>query len=144
MPSKRSGAAADASTTGGLEPPEQPPAAGDLLLVTGLGLIRPHRLEGEESVIGRAPECEVIVDHKAVSRRHAVLRLGATVTVQDLGSQNGTRVARRTLLAGEPTVVEDGETFHIGPFSFLLVRARAAARTSVSHDGRMQLRVVDP
>ena len=44
-------------------------------------------------VIGRLPECEVVLGDPNVSRRHAELRrMGDAVVVTDLGSTNGTRV----------------------------------------------------
>jgi Protein of unknown function (DUF3662)/FHA domain len=47
----------------------------------------------EALVIGRLPECEVVLPDSNVSRRHAELRRkGDGVFVTDLGSTNGTRV----------------------------------------------------
>jgi hypothetical protein len=44
-------------------------------------------------VIGRLPECDIVLTDPNVSRRHAeVRRVGDTVVVTDLGSTNGTRV----------------------------------------------------
>ena len=44
-------------------------------------------------VIGRLPECTIVLADPNVSRRHAELRrVGNTVVVTDLGSTNGTRV----------------------------------------------------
>ena len=44
-------------------------------------------------VIGRLPECAVVLGDPNVSRRHAELRrVGDSVVVTDLGSTNGTRV----------------------------------------------------
>jgi hypothetical protein len=65
---------------------------------------RPARVlllpEGREAVVGRDPDCEVVVDDDRVSRRHAVLSSSpegvAGWSVTDLGSKNG------TLLGGLP------------------------------------------
>jgi pSer/pThr/pTyr-binding forkhead associated (FHA) protein len=47
----------------------------------------------EPLVIGRLPECEIVLQDSNVSRRHAELRRsGDGVFVTDLGSTNGTRV----------------------------------------------------
>ena len=47
----------------------------------------------EPLVIGRLPECDVVLADSNVSRRHAELRRkGDGVFVTDLGSTNGTRV----------------------------------------------------
>jgi sigma-B regulation protein RsbU (phosphoserine phosphatase) len=46
-----------------------------------------------ESVIGRSPECHVVLDVAAVSRRHAIITLtDDQFWVQDTGSRNGTIV----------------------------------------------------
>jgi pSer/pThr/pTyr-binding forkhead associated (FHA) protein len=55
-------------------------------------------------VIGRLPECQVVLQDSNVSRRHAELRRnGDGVILTDLGSTNGTRVngtpVREQLLA---------------------------------------------
>jgi FhaA, N-terminal domain/FHA domain len=47
----------------------------------------------EPVVMGRLPECDIVLTDPNVSRRHAeVRRLGDQVMVADLGSTNGTRV----------------------------------------------------
>jgi putative methionine-R-sulfoxide reductase with GAF domain len=49
--------------------------------------------EGDETVVGRGPECAVRVEDDRVSRRHASLALQpAGWTVTDLGSKNGTLI----------------------------------------------------
>jgi len=41
---------------------------------------------------GRGAQCDVVVDHVSVSRRHATLHLGAQLELEDLGSSNGSKV----------------------------------------------------
>jgi transcriptional regulator with GAF, ATPase, and Fis domain len=119
------------------------PAVGDLLLVAGEGRLVTHALVANELVIGRAPECDVVVDHRALSRRHAVLRRAEQVTIQDLGSTNGTRTSKQVLVGGEPAVLGPGESFHIGPFTFMLVAGRTAEPSS-HRSGIERLIVEDP
>ena len=63
-----------------------------------------HALAGEMR-IGRSSDCEITIEDAKVSRKHAVFRVeGETVTVEDLGSANGTlvngqRIAGATTLA---------------------------------------------
>jgi pSer/pThr/pTyr-binding forkhead associated (FHA) protein len=58
-------------------------------------------------VIGRLPDCDVVLPDTNVSRRHArIYRDGTDVVVEDLGSTNGTkvngvRVARKVLSPGD-------------------------------------------
>ncbi len=42
--------------------------------------------------IGRSAEADLRIDHVSVSREHAVLHLGESLAIEDLGSVNGTRV----------------------------------------------------
>ena len=45
------------------------------------------------TVIGRRPDCDIVLEHPAVSGRHALLRLEErSVFVEDLASTNGVRV----------------------------------------------------
>jgi hypothetical protein len=45
------------------------------------------------TVVGRHPDCDVVVEHPAISGRHMLFRVvGKTVYAEDLASTNGTRV----------------------------------------------------
>ena len=117
--------------------------AGELLLVVGNTRMITHPITRDEIVIGRAPDCDLVLDHRALSRRHAILRRGPQLTVQDLGSTNGVRLARGLVRGGEPVLLAPGESFHIGPFSFLVVDAQPADASS-NRSGRDRLIVEDP
>ena len=45
--------------------------------------------------IGRAPDNQIVIDDASVSRHHAVIDMGPSVFIEDLGSANGTRVRPR-------------------------------------------------
>lgn len=67
--------------------------------------------------IGRMPDRDLSLSHPTVSRNHAEIRMtpeGAMLT--DLGSTLGTVVEGRKLLAGQPHLLADGESFAIGPY----------------------------
>ncbi len=113
-----------------------------LLIVAGKNTCTTHVLGGRDLVIGRAEDCDVRIEHRALSRRHAILRVGAPCAVQDLGSTNGTRVAGAYRHGGEPVALRANDSFHIGPFSFVLVSRSPGADASMS--ARDALRVVDP
>lgn len=74
--------------------------------------------------IGRDPSCDVFLNDMTVSRRHAVVSWdGSTVSIEDLGSLNGTWVDGVLV----PTaVLEPGTVVQIGIFSMVLVRESEA------------------
>jgi adenylate cyclase len=76
----------------------------------------------EGMVIGRAADqCDFVVAHPTVSRRHARLRLaGEALQLEDLGSTNGTRVGERQLRAGEPVALHAGTKLRIGDVDMTL------------------------
>jgi DNA-binding NtrC family response regulator len=123
------------------------PPEGDeptLLLVAGEGLLATHPLGKRDLVIGRAEDCDIVVAHSTLSRRHARLSLGPPLTVQDLESTNGTRIGERVWKGGAPVPLGAGESFHIGRFSFVLLHGRRAGPPTLRTDGGPALRVVDP
>lgn len=64
--------------------------------------------------VGRARESAVWIDDPAVSRRHAQITVARdVVTLQDLGSKNGTHLNGRRLQAVE--VLTDGNRIVVGP-----------------------------
>jgi two-component system, NtrC family, response regulator AtoC len=82
-----------------------------------------------ELVIGRSEECHLQVDVPALSRRHALLRMGPPLTVEDLGSSNGTRLRGRKLEAGERAQVAQGDAIEVGPVTLVVQRAAQASVT---------------
>jgi hypothetical protein len=79
----------------------------ELVLIDG----RRVQIGSEPLVIGRLPECGVVLADSNVSRRHAELRRsGDSVVLTDLGSTNGTRVngapiRERVLVSGDEVSV---------------------------------------
>jgi adenylate cyclase len=61
-------------------------------------------LEPGDTVVGRLPGCDVVIDHPSVSRRHAKLTvIGGRCKLQDLESRNGTFVDREPVTETELT-----------------------------------------
>jgi two-component system response regulator AtoC len=116
---------------------------GKVLLVVGTSRLITHPIIGDEVVIGRAADCDIVLEHRALSRRHAILRRTPALSVQDLGSTNGIRLARGVVRGGDPVPLAPGESFHIGPFSFLVIGGQAGELSS-SGDGGERLVVEDP
>jgi GAF domain-containing protein len=68
--------------------------------------------DATELVLGRAADCDLVVDHASVSRRHARLaRQGEAWRLADLGSKNGIRVDGRRV---EEETLRSGQWFSLG------------------------------
>ena len=66
-----------------------------------------------ENVIGRTHDCVVRIDSPLVSRRHArIVVTDGVASIEDLGSKNGTFVAKRPIK--ELTPLTDGDEVSVG------------------------------
>lgn len=65
-----------------------------LTVLNGTFVGRTYRLVNGRLMLGRAADCDVVLDDDGVSRRHALFVVGADgrVTLEDLGSTNGSLV----------------------------------------------------
>jgi len=69
---------------------------------------RRYELAGNRWVVGRSPECDVVLDVAAVSRRHVILtKEEEAFYVQDLGSRNGTYINNQRVIDRAP--LRDGD-----------------------------------
>ena len=95
--------------------PELPAETTALIVRSGGGRAgETFTVEGDETMIGRSPECEVFLDDVTVSRRHAVVaRHDDGFYINDLGSLNGTYVNRRRV---ESAKLSDGDDVQIGKY----------------------------
>lgn len=91
-----------------------------LRVVNSSGQGRLILIDGDTAVVGRDPDCDVVLDNIFVSRFHA--RLRRTVEgyqLTDLESRNG------ILVEGEPVagrmLLQAGDSFTIGPFTMTIV-----------------------
>jgi hypothetical protein len=70
--------------------------------------------QGERTMIGRSPDCEIFLDDVTVSRRHAELvQRDGDFYIEDLGSLNGTFLNKRRIESGR---LEDGDELQIGKY----------------------------
>src|SRR5437867_6924604 len=73
-----------------------------------------------EVIVGRATDCQWIITSGAVSRRHArLVRHGREVTIEDLGSSNGTFVNGERLSV--PRELHDQDRLQLGAVEILFV-----------------------
>ena len=80
-------------------------------------------------MIGRAPSNQIVVDHPTVSPQHALLlRTGASYSLKDLNSTNGTWINGDCVTDAE---LKDGDTIRFGSVSAIFAgvyRKRCSSR----------------
>ena len=104
--------------------PERAARAGKLkLLVLGDRETSSHALPTKGDVtIGRGDGADVLVNDRSISRRHAVLHVGDGVTLEDLGSANGSWVRDRKLSPKETVAIIPGDVIELGATLLILQR----------------------
>lgn len=82
------------------------------MVIDGRNLGAMFEVTGDHVVIGRDPDCHLVVDEVGVSRNHAVVyEQSGAVWVKDTESKNGTYVNGRMV---EEAVLEDGDLLFVG------------------------------
>ena len=108
------------------------------LLRTNYSKLHTHifPIDADQVVIGRQPDCAIVLNFAAVSRCHAMItRSGAEYTITDLGSRNGTRLNGEPLKKSAP--LRDGDRVTIGEIEFLFdseQRTRPLSDTGTKFD----------
>jgi DNA-binding NtrC family response regulator len=77
-------------------------------------------------VIGRGKECDIVLNDPSISRRHAVLRLAGELSIEDVGSSNGTSVGGVPVEANTRVPISLGTPLELGSVTTFLHRARSA------------------
>ena len=89
----------------------------ELTIVRGPSTGERFILDIPEVTIGRDPHCEVFLNDRTVSRRHAHLSIqGGRAIIEDLGSLNGTWVDAAIVSSSE---LFNGSTIQIGTFKMI-------------------------
>src|SRR5215475_723140 len=120
------------------------PAAPRLVVISG-GVVATHALPAAgEVVIGRDAGCDVRIDDPSLSRRHVRLRIAERITIEDLGSLNGTFIAGRRLKPGVPRPVTADQIVTLGGVGIVVQRHAPLAppRTLWGH-GYFELRLAE-
>lgn len=98
---------------------------------------REHPVRPGETTVGR--EGDIALAEGKVSRRHAVLRFdGTAVSVEDMGSTNGTTVNGQALSSGERRSLQDGDRIAFGGVELRLAMpgGKSASATLMVGGGR--------
>ena len=91
------------------------------LVVAGRGWIRNFELPQRGDVtIGRDPSCTIVLSDPAVSRKHASLSIGETITLSDLGSRGGVVVEGKPLAIGRRLELAIGQSFSLGTIAAMV------------------------
>jgi transcriptional regulator with GAF, ATPase, and Fis domain len=99
------------------------------LLVIGDGFVSTFPLPASgDLVIGRADSADVAIEVPSISRRHALLHVGSTIAIEDLGSVNGTYVRDAQLCRGHAAELSPGEMFELGSIMLVLQDSFTATR----------------
>jgi hypothetical protein len=84
-------------------------------------------------IIGRVDTCDLVLDHKTVSRVHAGINyVDGRFIVANLSSSNTLTINGRPLRPKESDVLADGDTIQIGPFILVLDRVGDTLKVSLT------------
>lgn len=84
-----------------------------LTLVFGRDILGTFDVNKDKMIVGRAEDCDVVIDNLAVSRHHAIIeKKGGNLTVNDLDSNNGTFINGQRVTA--PTALTFGDEIGVG------------------------------
>jgi ABC-type multidrug transport system ATPase subunit/pSer/pThr/pTyr-binding forkhead associated (FHA) protein len=82
----------------------------------------------EQVLIGRLPNCDLVLDHPEVSRKHALVRRrGDRYLLEDLDSSNGTYLNDKPIKQAE---LQEGDLIQIGKFLLLFQGGQLVPYTS--------------
>src|SRR3954452_6173118 len=77
-------------------------------------------MKGDEVILGRLPECDVVLDFQGVSRRHArIYRTDAHYYLADLKSLNRTKVNDAIVEPGQDHLLRQGDRINICDVEFV-------------------------
>ena len=106
----------------------------ELIVKSGKHKGRAVRLAAGDTLVGREKGCPIRLATADVSRRHCKLTVAGNggaerVTVEDLGSRNGTFVNDRAVSG--VTALKPGDRLRVGPVRFLLPDPNEASESEV-------------
>ena len=95
-----------------------------LIVVRGTPQGHRYFLTQDQTIVGRDPTADIVVQDANVSRKHAALvKQGDTVTLVDQGSSNGTKVNGKTCEPGKPVALAKEDMIGMGTTHFKFLPA---------------------
>ena len=92
-----------------------------------------------ELVLGRSPECQVVLKDFGISRQHARIVVDDDgVRIQDLKSKNGTSVNGTTVMEA---VLHDGDRILLGKFQLTFGRSKSRDVRAAAGEARRRVEV---
>src|SRR5436309_6643452 len=92
--------------------------------VTGDAAGQIIELNTDLTLIGRSPECHIVLDPNGVSRRHAeIRRVGEAFFLADLRSRNKTKVNNAEVITGNDHRLQPGDKINICDVEFVFYTA---------------------
>jgi phosphoserine phosphatase RsbU/P len=111
------------------------------LILLQEGQAIPYEIAGDETVMGRHPECTFQINSNMVSRKHArVIRSGDGYVIEDMGSGNGTFVNAKKI--DGPTQLNHDDRIKLGPILLRFEGAPSAAAKSESKPATISIKPV--
>ena len=77
---------------------------------------------GRQAIIGRLPNCDIVLPYPQVTGRHAAVARSSDgmLTITDFGSTNGTHIGGKRIAPGTPVKFKPGERIFIGPYPMFI------------------------
>src|ERR1700676_204715 len=98
-----------------------------LQVISGDNAGERHALGLAKAILGRHPDCDIVLDSGSVSRQHAeITAIDGEFYIQDLGSRNGTMVTGQAIQARHK--LQDGDRLKICDLSFAFYRDQPSDR----------------
>jgi pSer/pThr/pTyr-binding forkhead associated (FHA) protein len=102
----------------------------DHFLLRNMGTNEDIPLISRSVTLGRTPNCEIVIDSSEASRQHARITLEhGRLTLEDLGSTNGTRLNGRRI--SQPEVLGGGDIIVIGQTHLMVVAPGSAEHNTI-------------
>jgi two-component system response regulator AtoC len=122
----------------------------ELAIVAGDEIVISALPERGVVTLGRDETCEIRIDNRSVSRRHAALHIGTKLQIEDLGSVNGTFVREDSgettpntvplrRLSKETFEVQIGERINLGTVSIVVRRQKAVPEPPIIQSPAMRV-----